>query len=254
MFFTKTRKSPLYIRQKIALCMQHRSVAFTLLIVAILVSITLGIYVATAAYKPSSTGEVVQSPYVYALFLALLLVMGFLFTKVLSGENSRFSYRTFINVSLAGLLFSGLVHEFVHILLINHPVQLRFHFGDSNAILSTCCLAPGEQPYEGIAYGIQFLALFAWLFFNRRTFYNGRFRELWKNNPSGNSPVKKNTFNAKTKKNPAVKQDEMGEDDLEKEWNTHKTEMENHLARKIKSGKKDSNIEQDIQNIRRLKA
>lgn len=234
--------------------MQHRSVAFTLLVAAILVSITLGIYVATAAYTPSSTGEVIQSPYVYALFLALLLVMGSLFTKILSGENSRFSYRTFINVALAGLLFSGLVHEFVHILLINHPVQLRFHFGDSNAILSTCCLAPGEQPYEGIAYGIQFLALFAWLFFNRHTFYSGRFRELWKKSGNGNSPSRKSTLSAKTKKVSTIKQDEMDEDDLEKEWNSHKTEMENHLSRKIKSGKKDSDIEQDIQNIHRLKA
>lgn len=234
--------------------MQHRSVAFTLLVAAILISVTLGIYVATAAYTPTSTGEVVQSPFIYAVFLALLLVMGFLFTKVLSGENSRFSYRTFINVALAALLVSGLVHEFVHILLINHPVQLRFHFGDSNAILSTCCLAPGEQPYEGIAYGIQFLALLAWLFFNRHTFYNGRFRELWKKNGDHNSIVNKSPFNTKTKKDSTRQQDEIDEDDLEKEWNAHKTEMENHLSRKSNSGRKDASIQEDIQNIHRLKA
>lgn len=235
--------------------MNHRSMAFTILVFAMLIAIALGMFIATAIEKPSATGEVSQSPYIYLIFLFLLLTMGFLLSKILSGENSKFSYRTFINVSLAALLISGLAHELVHALLINHPVQLRFHFGDSNAILSTCCLSPGEQPYEAVAYGIQFLVLVAWMVLNRHTFYNGRFRELWKKSSDDKTPAgKKNVAPPRsTKKNPP-RSNEMDEDDLEKEWRTHKAEMESHLTGKNKSGKRDTSLEDDMSNLNRLKA
>ncbi len=240
--------------------MNHRSMAFTLLVAAMVVVIALGLFVATATEAPSPTGEVSQSPIIYLVFLLLILTMGFLLSRILSGENSRFSFFTFVNVSLAGVLVSGLAHEFVHILLINHPVQLRFHFGDSRAVFSTCCLSPGEAPYEGIAYGIQFLVLIAWMFLNRRTFYNGRFRELWKKDYSDSSSrskkgpkVNANVKNA-AKKNTPPKNSEMDEDDLEREWRVNKSQMEGHLTGKIKPGKKDSDLEDDISKIGRLKA
>ncbi len=236
--------------------MNHRSIAFSILVAAMVVAITLGLYVATVNDTPSSSGEVSQSPFIYLIFLFLLVTMGFLLSKILSGENSKFSYRTFINVSLAGLLISGLAHEFVHVLLINHPVQLRFHFGDAKAIFSTCCLAPGEQPYEGIAYSVQFLVLVAWMLFNRHTFYNGRFRELWKKSSDEKTSVgKKNTAPARsTKKNTNTHANELDEDDLEKEWRTHKAEMEGHLLGKNRSGKRDTGLEDDMNNLNRLKA
>lgn len=232
--------------------MTHRSVALAILIAVMLVAIALGLFVATANETPSSTGEVSQSPFIYLIFIFLIFTIGFLFSKILSGENSKFSFSTFVNVSFAGVLVSGLAHEFVHILLINHPVQLRFHFGDSRAIFSTCCLSPGEIPYEGIAYGIQFLILVAWLFLNRHTFYNGRFRELWKTSSMKNSPLSHKPIKGTKKKIQST--NDMDEDDLEKEWRTHKQDMESNLSGKTKPGKRDANLEDDMSKIGRLKA
>ncbi len=234
--------------------------AFSILLAAIVIAIALGLFVATANDTPSSSGEVSQSPFVYLIFLLLIFTMGFLLSRVLTGDNSKFSFFTFINVSLAGVLVSGLAHEFVHILLINHPVQLRFHFGDARAIFSTCCLSPGEVPYEGIAYGIQFLILVAWMFLNRHTFYNGQFRGLWKKDyPDSSSRSKKGAKiigdeKNVSKKNVQPKNNEMDEDGLEREWRANKSQMEGHLVGKTKPGKKDSDLEDDISKIGRLKA
>lgn len=229
--------------------------AFALLTGAMLVAIAFGLYVAQSTETPSSTGEVSQSPYVYLIFILLLFVMGFLLSKVLSGENSRFSFSAFINVAFAALLVSGIAHEFVHTLLINHPVQMRFHFGDSKAIFSTCCLSPGEAPHEGIAYAVQFCILILWMFYSRHTFYSGRFRELWKttfmkseNTPKGKTP----TLSAK--KSISKKQSsDLDEDDIEREWNEHKSAMVDHLSRKTKPGKRETTLEDDIQNMGKLK-
>ncbi|MBM3281724.1 MAG: hypothetical protein FJY86_00045 [Candidatus Diapherotrites archaeon] len=235
--------------------MNHRSLAFTLLVCAMLVSIAFGLFVAQSAERPSPTGEVSQSPYIYLIFTILLFTMGFLLSKVLAGENSKFSFAAFLNVCFAALLISGLAHEFVHILLINHPVQMRFHFGDSNAIFSTCCLSPGEAPYEEVAYAIQFMVLILWIFFSRHTFYNGRFRELWKYNFTKNDSKFIPAKNTKKKNIPAKKTSEWDEEDLEREWNEHKTAMENNLSRKTKPAQrgKQSDLEDDVQKIGRLK-
>lgn len=240
--------------------MNPRSVAFTLLVCAVLVAIAFGLFVAQATETPSPTGEVSQSPYIYLIFILLIFTMGFLLTKVLAGESSKFSFATFINVAFAALLISGLAHEFAHIVLINHPVQLRFHFGDSNAIFSTCCLSPGEAPYEGIAYAIQFFVLILWLFFNRHTFYNGRFSELGKSDWTkktgkrrvGKSSSTKNIFRkSQSKKERSTS--EMSEDELEREWNAYKSTMTGQLSGKSKPGKKDSSLEDEIKKIGRLK-
>lgn len=237
--------------------MNLRSFAFVLLIVTLLTVVAVGLYIATAGDTPSSSGEVSQSPFIYVAFLLLIFVAGFLLTKVLSNENSTFSYFTFVNVSLAGVLLSGLAHEFVHILLINHPVQLRVHFGDAKAVFSTCCLSPGETPYEGVAYAIQFLVLVAWIVLNRRTFYNGRFRELWKNvsgtpSSAGTNERKLNSSALNAGKNLAHTSD-LNEDDLEKEWHAHKSEMEDHLSGKARLPKKETALEEDVDAISRLK-
>jgi hypothetical protein len=236
--------------------MNLRSFAFVLLVVALLTTVAVGLFIATAGDTPSSTGEVSQSPFIYVTFLLLIFLAGFLLTKVLSHENSTFSYFTFVNVSLAGVLMSGLAHEFVHVLLINHPVQLRVHFGDAKAVFSTCCLSPGESPYEGVAYVIQFLVLVVWIALNRHTFYNGRFRELWKNvsgqASAGANERKPNSPALNVSKN-AARANDMNEDDLEKEWHTHKSEMEDHLSGKTRPQKKETALEDDVNTINRLK-
>ncbi len=234
--------------------MRSRSLAFILLTLAMVTAIAFGLFVAQATEKPSPTGEVSQSPYLYLIFTLLIFTMGFLLTKVLSSENSKFSFAAFLNVSFAALLVSGIAHELVHTLLISHPVQMRVHFGDSNAIFSTCCLSPGEAPYEGVAYAIQFMVLILWLFFSRHTFYSGRFRELWKNKFSTETTVS-SLNNQPTKKKTPKKTEEFDEEELEREWKQHKELMEAHLQRKNtpKPREKESDLEEDMRNLGKLK-
>jgi hypothetical protein len=222
---------------------------------AVLAAIAFGLYIASSADHLSPTGEVSQSPYVYVIFTLLIFTMGFLLTKVLAGENSKFSFAAFLNVAFAGLLVSGIAHELVHVLLISHPVQLRVHFGDSKAIFSTCCLSPGEAPFEGIAYAIQFMILILWVFFSRHTFYSGRFRELWKNKFLLENSTHSLKSNAVKKKASKKEPEEFDEEDLEREWKQHKELMEAHLIRKTtpKQRGKEDDLEDDVRNLGKLK-
>ncbi len=240
--------------------MQSRSLAFFFLVILLIASIAVGLWTAQSLENPTAAGEVGQSPLLYILLVLLIAAIGFLLHKVLNGENSRFSFWGFINVAAAAMLISGLAHELTHVLLITHPTQLRVHFGDSNAIFSTCCLLPGENPYEMVAYGIQFLVMIVWLFFNRRTFYNGRFRNLWKSvsevsqeaKPFRGKSIPKEKNNSKSKKQ--SRSSSQSEDSLEKEWRQHRTTMVEGLSpNRKRSRRMNEDLEEDISRINRLK-
>jgi len=70
------------------------------------------------------------------------------------------------SVLLAGIILGALAHELVHVLLIPKATTVTWHIGDPEVVLSTCCLAPGEDALEWLAFLVQFAVLVAWVLLN----------------------------------------------------------------------------------------
>jgi hypothetical protein len=144
---------------------------FLSLVLSAILSVGVSYLLAPSFTPPSSDGSLGQSPLLYILIVLLILIIGgvlhFIFRP---SEGKSFHFWLFVCVAFSGLMIGGIIHELVHVVLISHPTQLRFHFGDSSSILSTCCLNPGEYDYELLAYGIQFLVTGGWLLVFREFF------------------------------------------------------------------------------------
>lgn len=84
----------------------------------------------------------------------------------------RFNWQGFLVVFVSALAIGAIAHEMVHLLTIENPVSVSIYFGRSDAILGTCCLLPGEEPFELLAYFIQLVIMIAWFFLNMEFWLN----------------------------------------------------------------------------------
>ncbi len=134
-------------------------------------------------------GTIKDSPFIYVVLLvAIAFIAFFLKSKSEAEQGGKISVPSFVNVAIAGVTLGGIFHEIVHVLLLNHPTQLRLHFGDTNAIFSTCCLLPGELANEEIAYAVQFLVTIAWVIYFENLYYNPNEKySTKKNNPTSSA-------------------------------------------------------------------
>jgi hypothetical protein len=142
-----------------------------------------------------STGNLKDSPFFYVIMLvALAFIVLILKVKNEAQEQGRISIPMFINVVISGIAVGGIIHEFVHVLLLQHATQLRLHFGDPTAIFSTCCLLPGELANEEIAYAVQFLITIGWIIYFEKFFYDKNDKPQPKKSKWGTDPT--NAHNA----------------------------------------------------------
>jgi hypothetical protein len=172
-------------------------------------------------------GSLNQSPVLYIALLLGVFIIGFLMLTLTkrSDSGAKFNFWLFVCVALSGVLIGGVIHEFAHVILIQHPTQFRVHFGDSSTIFSTCCLGPGEYAYEEIAYAIQFVVSLGWILAFKNNFYAG------KKTPG----KKKGKRMRKEKSDGNEKQDEnveSGRDHVDVEWEKAKKSMEGLLGEK----------------------
>jgi hypothetical protein len=146
---------------------------FLVALAAVFLSVGLNYILAPALTAPGSDGSLNQSPVIYIVLLIGVFVIGFLALNYVKKNNSdaQFDFWIFVCVALSGVLIGGVIHEFTHIALLQHPTQFRVHFGDSSAIFSTCCLGFGEYAHEEIAYAIQFFVSLGWILAFRNKFY-----------------------------------------------------------------------------------
>ncbi len=162
-------------------------------------------------------GTIKDSPFFYVVLLvAIAFVALFLKTKSQAEQGGRISIPGFVNVAVAGVAVGGIMHEIVHVLLLNHPTQLRLHFGDPYAIFSTCCLLPGELANEEIAYAVQFLVTIGWVIYFELMYYDPKDRTSKKAKPIEESEeqTKRGTIKSPSYLDKARKQNS-GEIDVE---------------------------------------
>ncbi len=144
---------------------------FLSLVLASIFSVGVSYVLVPSFVVPSTDGSVGQSPLLYiAIVLLILMVGGILHFVFRPSEGKSFHFWLFVCVAFSGLMIGGIIHELVHVVLISHPTQLRFHFGDASSILSTCCLNPGEYDFELLAYGVQFFVTMGWILVFREFF------------------------------------------------------------------------------------
>ncbi len=155
---------------------------FLSLVLSAILSVGVSYVLAPSFASPSADGSVGQSPILYIVIVLLILIVGGILHVVFRPSKEKsFHFWLFVCVAFSGLMIGGIIHELVHVVLISHPTQLRFHFGDTSSILSTCCLNPGEYDYELLAYGAQFLITMGWILV---------FREFFMREPARSVPVK----------------------------------------------------------------
>ncbi|MEK6821080.1 MAG: hypothetical protein AABY11_01625, partial [archaeon] len=123
------------------------------LLMLFFVMAAMGVNMLVSPVSNGGDGSLAQSPLVYLfLVLAILAIAAyFSFRSSRHPDSPPFNAGLFICVMFSAILLGGIIHELVHVALIQHPTQLRVHFGDAAAVFSTCCLAPGEYAYEEIA-------------------------------------------------------------------------------------------------------
>ncbi|MDP2666447.1 MAG: hypothetical protein Q8P05_03035 [Candidatus Diapherotrites archaeon] len=173
-------------------------------------------------------GGLKQTPVLYLALLAIVLVAALILRTTLPHHSGKddlpFALRGFIAVALSGILVGGIGHEIVHLILLRHPTQFRVHFGDPTAILSTCCLLPGELPYEEIAYLIQFIITMAWIWYFRHLFITSH--------THSHSPIitpthtHSKTHTSLAKSNRRTAQPLSGDEAAEAEWRKERAALE----------------------------
>ncbi len=165
----------LYIPEEGFLSMNAWKSLFLSLVLASILSVGFSYVLSPQFTAPSSDGSVSQSPLLYIIITIIILLAGAVFHFFLRpSEGKSFHFWLFICVAFSGLMVGGIIHELVHVVLISHPTQFRVHFGDPSAILSTCCLLPGEYAYEEVAYLLQSLVTAGWILSFRNYFIRGR--------------------------------------------------------------------------------
>ncbi|HZX19983.1 MAG TPA: hypothetical protein VFF13_03140 [archaeon] len=87
-----------------------------------------------------------------------------------SKKFERINIAAFISVLLAAVLLGFIVHELVHVALIKKATTITLHFGESQNLISVCCLGPLESANEEIAYFIQFVVTIGWIIVNSNVF------------------------------------------------------------------------------------
>ncbi|MEK6902647.1 MAG: hypothetical protein AABX02_03625 [archaeon] len=205
--------------------------------ICILVSIVLGFWISSSTPSVIGEGNLSQSPLTYLFFVVFLLAIGFIFSRMYNRASSdgRFSFAGFLNVGFAGIVMGGIVHELVHMILLRHPTQFQVHFGDPVAIFSTCCLAAGELPQEEIAYGIQFVVMVLWFYFNRSLIFH---HETPAPEKTESVEKKKRGKSIHAPEQTASKETEpTTEHSIEKEWEKSRSEINDAFARLEKEGK-----------------
>lgn len=207
------------------------------------------------ALAPAADGSVNQSPFLYAILFVGILAMGALFSRVYNAHSpdKRFSFLAFVNVAVAAILIGGVIHELVHIILLQHPAQFRVHFGDVKAVFSTCCLAPGERPYEEIAYAVQFFVGLIWIFMFRSVFFTDKGTDEGKT--KGPPQSKKNKMEKKEAPR-APKKIPSAEDEIDDEWNAQKRVLDHYLNPKAEHPhhvRAHNQLEGELDKLNRLK-
>lgn len=167
-------------------------------------------------------GTIKDSPFFYVVLLvAIAFIALFLKSKSQVEQGGRISVSGFVNVAIAGVAVGGIMHEIVHVLLLNHATQLRLHFGDPYAIFSTCCLLPGELANEEIAYAVQFLVTIGWVIYFELLYYNpsDKAPKKVKANSDDDEQSKRNTIKSASYlgKNRRQNSGEIDPDDLDEE-------------------------------------
>lgn len=84
------------------------------------------------------------------------------------------------SVIIAGIALGAIAHELVHVLLISNPTAVTLHIGDPEVLLSVCCLKPGEEAFENIAFLVQFAVMLVWIFLNNETWLHEVRHEIGK--------------------------------------------------------------------------
>ena len=119
-----------------------------------------------------SSGNLKDSPFFYVVLLVAIAFIALILNSKRQAEDGIINVTAFLNVAISSVAVGGIVHEIVHVFLLNHPTQLRLHFGDPTAIFSTCCLVAGELANEEIAYAVQFLVTIGWMIYFEKIFYS----------------------------------------------------------------------------------
>lgn len=197
--------------------------------------------------RVDASGAVLDSPTFFIFLILVGVVTALLLHWIYSARDQEnpFSIVSFLNSVFSAILLGGLVHELTHVLLIRHPTQFNVHFGDANAIFSTCCLAPGELPNEEIAYLIQFLVMVSWVYFSRETFFEKRVEA------KSRTTKKKGST---TKTIPSDEEDDSADEeeaDVEREWRRQRDWLHSKLEprSKPKSKSKHSKSEKGFVNV-----
>lgn len=193
--------------------------------VCIFVSILLGVWIGSSTPSMMGDGRLNQSPLIYAFLVAFLLIIGYIFSRMYNHITSEgtFSFKGFLNVGFSAMVVGGILHEFVHMLLIRHPTQFQVHFGDPVAIFSTCCLAPGELPLEELAYGVQLIVMILWIYVNRSLIFPPAVQNVEKHEENKKKKILESIYSHET---PQYKSDDRShEDALEKEWHESRRQI-----------------------------
>lgn len=216
---------------------------FLSLVFAAVLSVGLTYVLVPSFVAPSPDGSLNQSPILYVFVILGIIVLASLFHFFTNRPDSEksFQFWLFICVAFSGIMIGGVIHEFTHVMLISHPTQFRVHFGDSSAILSTCCLNPGEWDQEILAYLIQFVVTLGWILAFRELFFP----------PIKEAKVPKETHAHKYKHEEET-DDTLVDAEEDPEWDQARKESE-RLIRKAQHGHEGYGSMKELEDLHHLR-